>query len=348
MNNKRQKSVKRRPVQSSMRDVHDRCPSAIAVWAALCDMADALDTQCLTPTRQQLSNLCGVRDLDTISKALRVLHEVKWICKETMPVTDNGKITAKVLRITITRKQVTPKEIHESRYSSPNTRSDPALPKPESTTDGTPTQSGIATPDSTQHESSFGRPANAASPAAAVGGEVPPSLSEPGNQSTENVNTPTAGTPIGALLMDRVGPWAPDEQRAIWERFQRAAAVREPEEYTAAFHAVLRLLDVDDADSEAHRGLIELADGPGWATHINLLNTAASLSQVVVDHEAEDGNGIASSTKSTSVEACQNLQADRSSSLCSIVENMSETDALSPAMGWAPAFEFETSPRPNP
>src|SRR5947208_1392932 len=116
MSKKPPNPIPKRPRQWAMGEVHDQCRSAVAVWAALCDMTDAHETSHLTPTRAQLSNLSGVRDEDTVSKALGVLAEAGWITKETRPVTEGGKITAKVYSITIIRKPLRVGQIEAARH----------------------------------------------------------------------------------------------------------------------------------------------------------------------------------------------------------------------------------------
>ena len=77
--------------------------SAAAVWLALCDLSAARRSSVVTPTRAQVSSMTGLR-LRTVSNSLTTLEKAGWIDRAHIPVTNEGKRTATLLRIVLLRK----------------------------------------------------------------------------------------------------------------------------------------------------------------------------------------------------------------------------------------------------
>ena len=96
--------MKRRGPQWTIGQVYGKRPSALAVWTALCDMADERGSSVLTPTRVQLAELTGIKRHKTISAALTTLEAAGWVDRVHVPVSEHGKRTATLLRIVLRRR----------------------------------------------------------------------------------------------------------------------------------------------------------------------------------------------------------------------------------------------------
>ena len=94
---------RRRKKQWALSKVCRACRSAPAVWLVLADLAAERRSHLVTPTRELLSRVSGVRGLKTVSKALTTLHNAGWIERIHKPVTQSGKRTATLLRIVLRR-----------------------------------------------------------------------------------------------------------------------------------------------------------------------------------------------------------------------------------------------------
>lgn len=84
----------------SLRKVVAACPSALAVFRALEEVAGADKSLRITPTRADLAALTGI-SFETISKALGILKSARWISLTHVPVHVGAIQTATLLRITI-------------------------------------------------------------------------------------------------------------------------------------------------------------------------------------------------------------------------------------------------------
>lgn len=71
----------------------------MALWC----IAAANGSRMVTPTREQLSKLTGIRRHKTISDALSALEQAAWIARTHVPVTEGGLQTATLLRIVLLR-----------------------------------------------------------------------------------------------------------------------------------------------------------------------------------------------------------------------------------------------------
>ena len=99
---KRRRTVKRRGPWPLARvlQAHRLAP---AVWLGLLEISAGATT--VTPTREQLSAVTGIKRLASLSAALSVLVKAGWIAREVVAVQsgDAHEMTAKVLRITLRR-----------------------------------------------------------------------------------------------------------------------------------------------------------------------------------------------------------------------------------------------------
>ena len=248
-------SVPRRHQDWSMAKVYQQCRSAIIVWAALKDMADAQGSSHLTPTRTLLSNLSGIRDHDTISKALNVLAEARWIEKETLPVTEAGKVTARVYRITLIRKPLKTRTIELARIRSPYAGTDQALPMPEPTGHSGPDKPGIAMPGPTQHEPSFGR--HVASTLNGVAADVRVPQREFDNLQQSKTPEPLSSA-LASAVMIHFAPWSPKANQELWRSLERHAKAQDACMYTEGLQKVLELLGLKPTDETAIASVIQL------------------------------------------------------------------------------------------
>lgn len=106
------KPSKRRPKRQklwTLKRVIAECRIAPAVWMALCDMADERGSIVVTPTRELLSKVTGIRRLPTLSRALTVLHNAGWLIRTLVPA---GDITARKTLIRITLCRIERKTFH--------------------------------------------------------------------------------------------------------------------------------------------------------------------------------------------------------------------------------------------
>lgn len=85
---------------SIMRGLKGDGPS---VYLALADLAAEVGARVVTPTREQLSQLTGIKKLDAISKALTALSKARWIHRIHVPVSSGGVQIATLLRIVLLR-----------------------------------------------------------------------------------------------------------------------------------------------------------------------------------------------------------------------------------------------------
>lgn len=92
-----------------MARVTKACRSAPAVWLALEHLSVERGSPTITPSRPEISELSGIRDVKTISRALTILAEAGWIGRVHVPKFKSGARSATWLRITLRRKtQKTP------------------------------------------------------------------------------------------------------------------------------------------------------------------------------------------------------------------------------------------------
>ncbi len=76
-------------------------PSAVAVWQAMCDLADERRSPVVTPTRARIAAMTGINE-QTVSDALTTLDEAGWIGRVHVPRLDGGKRVT-LLRIVLHR-----------------------------------------------------------------------------------------------------------------------------------------------------------------------------------------------------------------------------------------------------
>ena len=93
---------KRRPKEWTLAKVRQTCPSAPAVWVALCDMAAERGSNLVTPTRESLAAATGIKKPGTISEALTALTKAQWIDRILVASSQNGLRTT-LLRIVLRR-----------------------------------------------------------------------------------------------------------------------------------------------------------------------------------------------------------------------------------------------------
>jgi hypothetical protein len=80
-------------------------PMALAVWCALCELADARRSSVVTPTRAKLARAIGIDRQKSVSAALTLLERAGWIERVHVPVTSGGIQRATLLRIVLCRKR---------------------------------------------------------------------------------------------------------------------------------------------------------------------------------------------------------------------------------------------------
>jgi len=95
---------KRRARSWSLLKVAKACSAVPVVWLALLDLAAARNVGVVTPTRDELAHLTGIKRRKTISTALSVLESAGWIERVHVPVTVGGRRAATLLRIMLRRK----------------------------------------------------------------------------------------------------------------------------------------------------------------------------------------------------------------------------------------------------
>ena len=93
------RTVKRRPRQWTLDRLYRECRAAAVVWLALSEIANEAGSNHVTPTREVLSKMTGIRRLQTISAALTALSKAFWAVIEHIPVVENGEQVGSVLRI---------------------------------------------------------------------------------------------------------------------------------------------------------------------------------------------------------------------------------------------------------
>lgn len=98
----------------SLAEVTGACRSAPAVWVALVDMGAERGSATVTPTRERLAELTGIKKHRTISDALTVLAKAHWISREHVPVLQGGRQTATLLRVVLRRGRKTAHTGHGS------------------------------------------------------------------------------------------------------------------------------------------------------------------------------------------------------------------------------------------
>lgn len=84
--------------------VFAKSPTALAVWFALLEDAEARRSTVVTPTRDELALAVGTKRLKTISMTLTLLERAGWISRSHVPVSRGGQRTATLLRIAICRR----------------------------------------------------------------------------------------------------------------------------------------------------------------------------------------------------------------------------------------------------
>ncbi|MBK9118011.1 MAG: helix-turn-helix domain-containing protein [Phycisphaerales bacterium] len=81
------------------------CPSAVAVWLALREIAAEKSSRVLTPTREMIAVRTGIERRPTISRALTTLENAGWIARAHVPVTVGTRRAATLLRIVLCRRE---------------------------------------------------------------------------------------------------------------------------------------------------------------------------------------------------------------------------------------------------
>lgn len=95
---------KRRARAWSVARLAQTCSAAPVVWLVLLDLAATRHTSVVTPTRDKLARLTGIRRHKTISTALTTLELAGWIERVHVPVTVGGRRAATLLRIVVRRR----------------------------------------------------------------------------------------------------------------------------------------------------------------------------------------------------------------------------------------------------
>ena len=80
----------------TLRELVRSCPSAASVWLALCKLAQDRGSFALRLSRATLSQVSGVQNPKTISKALGALETAKWVSRKTIFRSKSGGISAHV------------------------------------------------------------------------------------------------------------------------------------------------------------------------------------------------------------------------------------------------------------
>ena len=93
---------KRRPKEWTLAQVRRACPSAPVVWVGLCDMAEERGSILVTPTRESLAAVTGIKKPATISAGLTVLTKAQWINRTHVSSSQKGQRTT-LLRIVLRR-----------------------------------------------------------------------------------------------------------------------------------------------------------------------------------------------------------------------------------------------------
>lgn len=97
------RAQKPRPKVATLAELRSGCRDAPAVWLALCDLSAERGSVLITPTRETLCTMTGIKRAKTVSKGLTALVNGGWIDRELIPVTVAGRQTARLLRITLKR-----------------------------------------------------------------------------------------------------------------------------------------------------------------------------------------------------------------------------------------------------
>jgi hypothetical protein len=145
----------------------------------------------------------------------------------------------------------------------------------DSTGHRAPDQPGIAIPDQSRHESSFGRLAAAAHADAAGGGEVPPVPDEDGLNANPNSSEPPVPG-LGFKVLHRLGPWSPPDHQSLWRRLLEHGRARRAAEYAADFKHVLAVLEIEPTDIQSHATVVSMITGTDWPTHEQMMASVES------------------------------------------------------------------------
>lgn len=95
----KRRTVKRRPRQWPLDRLYRECRAAPVVWLALSEIANEVESNHVTPTRELLSKRTGIRRMQTVSDALTTLSQGHWAKIEHIPVTENHRQVGTVLEI---------------------------------------------------------------------------------------------------------------------------------------------------------------------------------------------------------------------------------------------------------
>ncbi len=79
-----------------------QCRSAGLIWIALVEWANARETGRIAPTLSELSDITGV-PRRTVSSALWVLEQARWISRKDTPIYKDGRRIATKMRLRLRR-----------------------------------------------------------------------------------------------------------------------------------------------------------------------------------------------------------------------------------------------------